>query len=141
MAIRFLQNVTARRPRGTQSRVLCLPRENALLEHLQLSAKSRNACARHIGEPHRRFAEDKLRLMRGVRLATRFELDIEPATAGAMRDMAAQVTAVSAERIADELRRILMHPRRAQGMRLMDELGLMEAILPEVMNCLPPLPI
>ncbi len=87
---------------------------------------------RAIGVPRERFTEDKLRMLRAVRFATRFGLTIEPATAAAIRAMAAQVTAVSAERIADELRKILVHPRRAAGLALMDELGLVAPVLPEV---------
>jgi poly(A) polymerase len=87
---------------------------------------------RAIGDPAIRFNEDKLRMLRAVRIATRFELTIDQATADAIRAMAPQITVVSAERIAKELRQFLVHPRRAQGMQLMDDLGLVEPILPEL---------
>lgn len=87
---------------------------------------------RAIGEPRKRFDEDKLRLLRAVRIATRFELTIDPTTRAAIGEMAAQIGVVSAERIADELRKILVHPRRSQGMNLLLEVGLADAILPEV---------
>src|SRR5271170_6893354 len=53
---------------------------------------------RAIGNPHVRFQEDKLRLLRAVRIATRFELAIEPQTAAAIQAMASQLPVVSAER-------------------------------------------
>jgi poly(A) polymerase len=87
---------------------------------------------RAIGDPRQRFEEDKLRLLRGVRMATRFDLHIEPQTAVAVRAMAEQVTVVSAERIAQELRPLLVHPRRVRGLNLMRELDLIRPILPEL---------
>jgi poly(A) polymerase len=89
---------------------------------------------RAIGDPIARFGEDKLRLLRAVRLAARFQLTIEPATAAAIRDMAAEVVSVSAERIAQELRRMLVHPSRAHAMDLALETGLLAAILPPVVE-------
>src|SRR5262249_30337733 len=62
---------------------------------------------RAIGAPLERFQEDKLRLLRAVRIATRFDFQIEPATRDAIRAMAGQLPVVSAERIAEELRRLL----------------------------------
>jgi poly(A) polymerase len=88
---------------------------------------------RAIGDPVIRFTEDKLRLLRAVRLATRFELEIDPATAAAARMMADQITQVSAERIADELRKMLVCAQRTRGVRLLDELGLVKPILPELL--------
>ncbi len=88
---------------------------------------------RAIGEPEVRFREDKLRLLRAVRIATRFELQIEPRTQAAVRQMAPQITVVSAERIAQELRQLLVHPRRSRGLNLMLELDLVEPVLPELL--------
>jgi poly(A) polymerase len=89
---------------------------------------------RAIGDPAVRFREDKLRLLRAVRIATRFELVIEPATAAAICQMAGQITAsVSAERIAKELRELLVHPRRVRGLTLLFDLGLVQPILPELL--------
>jgi poly(A) polymerase len=71
-------------------------------------------------------------MLRAVRFATRFDLTIEPVTAAAIRAMAGEIAVVSAERIAKELRQVLVHPRRARGMDLMFELGLVKPVLPEV---------
>jgi poly(A) polymerase len=88
---------------------------------------------RAIGDPHLRFAEDKLRLLRAVRIATRFDLAIDLATADAIRPMAGQITVVSAERIAEELRKLLVDPRRARGLELLLDLGLVGPVLPELL--------
>jgi poly(A) polymerase len=87
---------------------------------------------RAIGDAAARFTEDKLRVLRAVRIAARFDLDIDPATFAAARRLAAQITVVSAERIADELRKILTHPSRGRGIQLLREFDLVEPILPEL---------
>jgi poly(A) polymerase len=106
------------------------PVEDRLIDYVGGQADLQAGVLRAIGDPAKRFTEDKLRMLRGVRLATRFGLTIEPATATAIRAMAGQITVVSAERIADELRKLLVDPRRAHGVNLMDDLGLVEPILP-----------
>jgi poly(A) polymerase len=87
---------------------------------------------RAIGEPAQRFTEDKLRMLRGVRLAARFELQIDPVTEAAVRAMAGEINVVSAERIADELRKMLTDRHRARAMRLFMDLGLAAVIMPEL---------
>ena len=87
---------------------------------------------RAIGTATERFAEDHLRLLRAVRFAARFGFEIEAATAGAIRTHAGAIVTVAAERVREELSKILIeaHPRR--GFELLDELGLLEWILPEI---------
>lgn len=109
------------------------PLRNELLDYVGGQEDLKARLLRAIGEPEVRFTEDKLRLLRAVRLATRFNLEIEPATTRAIQKMAGQLPVVSAERIAEELRQMLVHPRRAQGMALLDELGLVEPIWPELL--------
>ncbi len=87
---------------------------------------------RAIGDPQKRFEEDKLRLLRAVRLAARFELDIEPATLAAAQAMAFQILVVSAERIAEEFRKMLANRHRARAVRLFAEVGLVTPVLPEI---------
>jgi poly(A) polymerase len=87
---------------------------------------------RAIGDPVARFTEDKLRILRAARMATRFDLAIDPATHAAARRMAPAVGVVSAERIAEELRKLFAHRNRARGMGLLRELALLEPILPEL---------
>jgi poly(A) polymerase len=87
---------------------------------------------RAIGDPRQRFTDDKLRLLRAVRFAATYDFAIEPATLAAIREMAADVTAVSAERIAAELRRMLSHASRRRGVELLAEAELLRPLLPEV---------
>jgi tRNA nucleotidyltransferase/poly(A) polymerase len=87
---------------------------------------------RAIGDPAQRFAEDRLRLLRAVRFATVLDFAIEPATWTALRQSAAQITEISAERIREELVRIFLSPNRQRGWDLLDESGLMRTILPEI---------
>jgi poly(A) polymerase len=109
------------------------PVAGQLIDYVGGQEDLRAGVLRAIGDPATRFAEDKLRLLRAVRMATRFGLTIDPATASAIRELARQVTVVSAERIADELRKLLVHPERARGVNLLYEHGMVEPILPELL--------
>ncbi|MGE3805092.1 MAG: CCA tRNA nucleotidyltransferase [Gemmataceae bacterium] len=108
------------------------PVQNEVIDYVGGREDLERKLLRSIGDPYARFAEDKLRLLRAARLATRFGLAIEPATLAAMKEMAAQIHVVSAERIADEFRKLLVQPRRTDGLRLLDEVGLLEPIMPEL---------
>jgi poly(A) polymerase len=88
-----------------------------------------------IGDPNVRLGEDYLRMMRVVRLACRINGDIDQTTARAVRDHAAAIRQVSHERIGEELLRILETRQAARGIELLDGLGLLQHILPEVANC------
>jgi poly(A) polymerase len=87
---------------------------------------------RAIGDPMARFTEDKLRVLRAVRIAARFELTIDPGTLAAARRIAPQIAVVSAERIAEELRKLLSHSNRTRGVELLHEFGLIEVLFPEL---------
>ena len=87
---------------------------------------------RAIGDPVARFREDKLRLLRAVRFAARFSYEVDPATWGAIKSHAADIHAVSTERIREELVKILAHPNRLRGFDLLDQSGLLKEILPEI---------
>lgn len=108
------------------------PLKGELIDYVGGQADLHARVLRAIGAPGQRFEEDKLRLLRAVRIATRFELALEPATEAALRSMAATLPVVSAERIAEELRQLLVHPRRARGLNLLFDLRLAHAILPEL---------
>ncbi len=89
---------------------------------------------RAIGDPALRFAEDKLRLMRAVRFAARLDFAIDPATAAAIRSRAAEIHQVSAERVRDELTRILTEGGARRGFEMLSDLGLLAQILPEAVR-------
>lgn len=87
---------------------------------------------RAIGDPRVRFAEDKLRLLRAVRFAARFGFQIDPLTAAAVREMAPQLHAVSAERIQTELRLMLTPTHRTAALEDLRALDLFAEVLPEL---------
>jgi len=87
---------------------------------------------RAIGDPHARMREDKLRLLRAVRFAATFAFELEEQTRAAVQQMAGQLTVVSAERIAQELKRMLVHDHRRRAVELCHETGLLEVIFPEL---------
>ena len=87
---------------------------------------------RAIGEPARRFAEDKLRMLRAVRFAARFGFQVELETFAAIRRHAHEIGQVSAERIREELTKLLTEGAARRGMELLNEIGLLQQVLPEV---------
>ena len=89
---------------------------------------------RAIGDPAVRFAEDKLRMLRGVRFAARLGFSIEPRTMAAIRSSAAEIGQVSCERIRDELTLMLTEGRARRAFELLDETGLLREVLPEVVK-------
>jgi poly(A) polymerase len=92
----------------------------------------RAGLVRAIGEPDRRFGEDKLRMLRAVRFAARFGYRIEPATLDAIRKRANEITEVSAERLRDELTRLLTEGGARRAFELLDETGLLAPLLPGI---------
>ncbi len=103
-----------------------------VLDYVGGQADLRAGVIRAVGEPDRRFREDKLRLLRAVRFAARFGFGIEPATFEGMRRHAREITQVSAERVRDELTKLLTEGAARRGFELLEETGLLEAVLPEV---------
>ena len=87
---------------------------------------------RTIGDPEQRFGEDKLRMLRAVRFAARFEYTIEPATFAAMQQLEEQIQVVSRERVRDELTRMLTEGHARRAFLLLDESGLLRQVLPEI---------
>ena len=87
---------------------------------------------RAVGDPIKRFTEDKLRMLRAVRFSAAYEFGLEAKTLEAIRRMVSEITVVSPERISTEMQRILVDRNRATGMRLLLETGLAAVILPEV---------
>ena len=87
---------------------------------------------RAIGNAERRFAEDKLRMLRAVRFAARFGFAIEAATLAAIRAHAAEVSVVSCERIREELTRMLTEGHARSAFERLDATGLLKEVLPEI---------
>lgn len=88
---------------------------------------------RAIGNPHLRIEEDKLRMLRAVRFTATFAFQLDEQTHDAVRQHAAQIEVVSAERIREELRRMLVHKHRVQAVELLEETHLLEHVIPELL--------
>ncbi len=105
------------------------PVSGEVIDYVGGHADLENRVLRAIGDPMARLREDKLRVLRAIRLAARFQFQIEPATLAALEAMAGQLDGVSAERIAQELRRMLTHRSRAQAMNLAYKTGVIASVL------------
>jgi poly(A) polymerase/tRNA nucleotidyltransferase (CCA-adding enzyme) len=92
----------------------------------------KNKIIRTVGNPEERFNEDALRLMRGVRLAMELGFKIEEKTSQAIKKQAGLLEVIAKERIRDELEKIIMIASAARGIELLEELGLLKYVLPEL---------
>jgi poly(A) polymerase len=117
------------------------PQKNEVIDFVGGRADLEAKIIRAIGDPAHRFSEDRLRLLRAVRFATVLDYGIDDQTWGALVANASSINEISAERIREELVRIFLSPKRGRGWDLLDQSGLMRAILPEVdgmKGCLQP---
>jgi poly(A) polymerase len=108
------------------------PLNDQVLDFVGGQADIRARHVRTIGDPVERFGEDRLRMLRAVRFTARFDFKLEPTVLAAIRRLAAQIHDVSAERVRDEIVKILTEGRARQGFELLDESGLLQEVLPEV---------
>jgi poly(A) polymerase len=108
------------------------PITNEVLDYIGGQTDLKAKIIRAIGDPERRFAEDKLRMLRAIRFAARFGYSIEPATFAAIQKLAAGIHQVSRERVRDELTKMLTEGHARQAFLLLDESGLLREVLPEV---------
>src|SRR5712691_787151 len=116
----------------TMNGLLMNPESGEILDYVGGRSDLKAGLIRAIGEPSRRFAEDKLRMLRAVRFAARFGYAIEAGTFAAIRHHAAEVPQISAERLREELTKLLTEGAARRGFELLDETGLLEQVLPEV---------
>jgi len=142
-----LEYTDGRRPDGV---VFCTPDEDAqrrdftingmfydpidsrVLDYVNGEADLAAGVVRAIRDPHERMREDKLRMLRAVRFAATLDFQLDPVTANAVREMAGEITVVSVERIAQELKKMLVDRHRVRAIALCGELGLLAVILPEL---------
>src|SRR5690606_16802231 len=122
----------ARRRDFTINALFYDPQEEKVVDYVGGQADIERRLIRTVGDPHERFSEDHLRLLRAVRFAARLGYDIETETLDAIREMAPLIHKTSAERIRDELTRMLTEGGARRAFELLDETGLLEEILPEV---------
>lgn len=108
------------------------PLEDKVLDSVGGQQDLKAKIIRAIGDPKVRFAEDKLRMLRALRFAARFEYTIEPATFAAIQELAPQIDQVSRERVRDEVTRMLTEGHARRTFQLLDESGLLQGVLPEI---------
>jgi poly(A) polymerase len=108
------------------------PRTNEVLDYVGGRDDLQAGIIRAIGQPAARFREDKLRMLRAVRFAARFGFTIEPETFRAIQQLAPEVVQVSAERLRDELTKLLTEGSARRGFEWLDETRLLPELLPEI---------
>jgi len=116
----------------TINALLMDPESGEVIDYVGGRADLDHGIVRAIGDPFERFREDHLRMLRAVRFAARFGFEIDPATFDAIRDLHADIKRIAAERIRDEIARILTEGGARRGFELLDATGLLSDILPEV---------
>ena len=108
------------------------PIKNEVLDFVSGRKDLEAGIIRTIGDPDRRFAEDKLRMLRAVRFAARLGYAIEAQTLASIQKLAPQIHQVSRERVRDELTKMLVEGHARQAFLLLDETGLLHEVLPEI---------
>jgi poly(A) polymerase len=121
-----------RRRDFTINGLLLDPETNAVLDFVEGRKDLDAGVIRAIGDPTRRFTEDKLRMLRAVRFSARFRYKIDALTVVSLHALAADIAQVSAERLRDELTKILTEGSARRGFELLDATGLLVHLLPQV---------
>lgn len=116
----------------TVNGLLMDPATGDIIDYVNGRADIEQKIIRTIGDPAVRFSEDYLRMMRAVRFAANLHYAIDPDTKNAIVLHADKIRGISAERILEELSRILTRGGARRGFELMSETGLLKFILPEV---------
>lgn len=108
------------------------PLNERVLDYVRGEQDLHRGIIRAIGDPRARMREDKLRMLRAVRFTATLDFELDPDTAAAVREMASELKAVSWERIAAELQKMLKHRHRRRAVRLLQQLGLLDFVVPEL---------
>jgi len=135
--VAFAHDIVAdlRRRDFTVNAMAWTPGEPAIVDPFGGLADLARREIRAVGDPRERFAEDALRLLRAIRQATELDFRIEPETFRAIREAVEGLDRISAERIRDELNKMLRSPMPSRGLLLMRDTGLLERVLPELAAC------
>jgi len=121
-----------RRRDFTINGLLLDPVDNQVLDYVGGQGDIRARRIRAIGNPLDRFQEDRLRMLRAVRFAARFGFSLDAAALEAIRKLAPLIHDVSAERVRDEILKILTEGQARRGFELLDETALLQEVLPEI---------
>jgi poly(A) polymerase len=127
------EKTDARRRDFTINAVFYDPVDGKFKDHVGGLADIERKIIRTVGNPNDRFQEDHLRMLRAVRFAATLNFSVEPETAAAIKRHATLISKVSAERIQQELSRILVEAQKAgDAFVMLSSYGLLKEILPEV---------
>ena len=91
-----------------------------------------NKCLRTPLDPHITYSDDPLRMLRAIRFATQLDFTIDPASLTAIKQERKRLSIITQERIVEELNKILLSPKPSIGFLLLDQAGLLDGILPEL---------
>ncbi|MGA2629006.1 MAG: CCA tRNA nucleotidyltransferase [Terriglobia bacterium] len=108
------------------------PASEEVLDYVGGQADIRARRLRTIGDPVARLSEDRLRMLRAVRFAARFGFALDTAAMAAIQNLASQIHEVSAERVRDEILKILTEGQARRGFELLEVTGLLREVLPEI---------
>ncbi len=108
------------------------PESKEIIDYVGGRQDLKNQIVRTIGDPEKRFGEDRLRMMRAVRFAAYMDFEIEARTFETIKENSQFIKEVSAERIRDELVKILTRANSGRGLALLRETGILTHVLPEV---------
>lgn len=108
------------------------PEQNRVIDYIDGQKDINKKIIRTIGDPDKRFDEDKLRMLRAIKFASRFKYKIDSSTWNAIKKHAEEIKKISAERTRQELIGILTEGNARVGFELLNESGLLKEILPEV---------
>lgn len=108
------------------------PRAGALLDEHGGQADLQARVVKAVGDPHERFEEDALRMLRAIRIAAELDFAIESSTAAGIAAQSSQLAKISRERVRDELTRILLSDRPMQALYVAQKLGILKYVIPEL---------
>ncbi len=108
------------------------PLTHTLRDYVQGERDLGEGIVRAIGNPRDRMTEDKLRMLRAIRFVATLEFQLDDQTGAAVREMSPEILVVSWERIAQELRRMLVDAHRERAIRLCHDQGLLDHLFPEL---------
>ncbi|MER6145846.1 CCA tRNA nucleotidyltransferase [Streptomyces sparsogenes] len=120
-----------RRDFTVNAMAVALPRKEFIDPHHGLEDLAARVL-RTPGTPEDSFSDDPLRMMRAARFAAQLDFDVAPEVIAAMKAMAGRIEIVSAERVRDELNKLILGARPVKGLRLLVDTGLAEHVLPEL---------
>jgi putative nucleotidyltransferase with HDIG domain len=135
--VSFTQDLSAdlRRRDFTVNALAYDPAAHQVVDEVGGLADLENGLLRAVGDPEKRFTEDALRAMRAARLVSSHGFTLDPATRAALPSVAALLPKVSAERVRDEVTRLIMGEAPDRGLETLREAGLLRVVLPELVDC------